>query len=65
VTAQLTVPPREWPAAVRDLVTSVTAADFELVDLTGGHRPPRGLKLGNPEPGIPAHDLIAMARLAP
>ena len=57
VAAQLRTPPEKWPAAVADLVTSVSAGDFDVVDLG----PPASLPDAE-VPGTPVHDLVVVAR---
>jgi hypothetical protein len=57
VAAQLRTPPEKWPAAVADLVTSVSAGDFDVVDLG----PPASLP-DTEVPGTPVHDLVVVAR---
>jgi SAM-dependent methyltransferase len=57
VAAQLRTPPDKWPAAVADLVTSVSAEDFDVVDL--------GSPASLPDaevPGPAVHDLVLVAR---
>ena len=59
VDAQLRTPPDKWPGRVADLVTSVSAADFDVVDLG----PPASLPDAE-APGTPVHDLVVVARKA-
>jgi SAM-dependent methyltransferase len=52
VAAQLRTPPTEWSTAVTECVTSLSAADFDVVDLTA-------------DPSGPVHDLVVVARKGP
>jgi SAM-dependent methyltransferase len=62
VAAQLRTPPTDWGAEVTALVASITADDFELVDLWPTPRTPREPTASDEGSLPPVHDLVVVAR---